>query len=129
MGSFLGAAHALEARLEEGLASVGLSRAKYGVLETLVRAGAPLALSELAAAQQCVRSNMTQLVDRLQADGSVQRVDDPNDRRSVRAVLTPLGKERQVEGAKKIAQVRDEFSASLGPADRAVLSRLLESLG
>ena len=129
MGSFLGAAHALEARLEEGLASVGLSLAKYGVLETLVRVGEPMPLSELAAAQRCVRSNMTQLVDRLEADGSVQRMDDPSDRRSVRAALTPAGKKRQEAGARMIEQVRDGFAASLDPADRAVLSRLFAALG
>jgi DNA-binding MarR family transcriptional regulator len=129
MNSFLGAAHALEARLEESLASVGLSLAKYGVLETLVRAGEAMPLSELAAAQRCVRSNMTQLVDRLEADGSVQRIADPDDRRSVRAILTPLGRQRQAEGEKRIEQLRAGFAAALEPADLAVLQRLLDALG
>jgi DNA-binding MarR family transcriptional regulator len=129
MGAFLSAAHALETRLEESLASVGLSLAKFGVLDTLVDAGQPMALSELAAAQRCVRSNMTQLVDRLEADGLVRRVADPMDRRSVRAVLTPHGEERQAEGAKRIAEVRGGFAASVPAADLAALNRLFEALG
>jgi DNA-binding MarR family transcriptional regulator len=98
------------------------------VLETLVRAGEAMPLSELAAAQRCVRSNMTQLVDRLEADGSVQRIADPDDRRSVRAILTPLGTQRQAEGEKKIEQFRAEFTTSLEPAELAVLQRLLDAL-
>jgi DNA-binding MarR family transcriptional regulator len=36
----------------------------------------------------CVRSNITQLIDRMQAEGLVRRIPDPQDRRSVRAALT-----------------------------------------
>src|SRR6185503_11906554 len=85
MFSLLDAAHALEARVEAALAGVGLSSAKYSVLTKLARAGEPLALSDLAAQVCCVRSNMTQLVDRLEAEGLVRRVDDLEDRRMVRA--------------------------------------------
>src|ERR1043165_248680 len=87
----LEAARALEAKLESAMSDVGLSMAKFGVLRTLAAAGEPLTLTELASCQQCVRSNITQLVDRLEADGFVKRVDDSNDRRSTRAALTPLG--------------------------------------
>lgn len=128
MFSLLGAAHALEDRLEAGLAKVGLSMSKLGVLTQLVEARKPLALSELAARLSCVRSNMTQLVDRLEADGLVRRVDDPEDRRSVLAAVTPLGEQRQAAGSRELAGVRDEFTAALAPADRAALSRALSAL-
>lgn len=128
MFSLLGAAHALEDRLESGLGKVGLSMSKLGVLTQLVEAGRPLPLSELAARLSCVRSNMTQLVDRLETDGLVRRVDDPEDRRSVLAAVTTLGEERQIAGAAELARVRDEFTASLAPADRTTLSRALAAL-
>src|SRR5690606_27256551 len=89
--AFLRAARAVEERLDEAMASVGLSAARYGVLDQLSRAGAPLALGELAGRLSCVRSNVTQLVDRLEADGLVRRVNDPTDRRSIRAALTEAG--------------------------------------
>jgi DNA-binding MarR family transcriptional regulator len=129
MFSLLGAAHALEDRLEQRLGQVGLSMSKLGVLTQLVDAGTPLALSELAARLSCVRSNMTQLVDRLEAEGLVRREDDAADRRSVLAVVTPLGEERQAAGARELAMVRDDFASALLPADRAVLVRALTALG
>ena len=129
MFSLLGAAHALEDRIEQQLGQVGLSMSKLGVLTQLVEAGEPLALSELAARLSCVRSNMTQLVDRLEADGLVRRVDDPADRRSVLAAVTRLGEERQIAGAQELAKVREEFTAALPVADRAALARALAALG
>ncbi len=129
MFSLLGAAHALEDRIEQQLGQVGLSMSKLGVLTQLVEAGEPLALSELAARLSCVRSNMTQLVDRLEADGLVRRVDDPADRRSVLAAVTRLGEERQVAGAHELAKVREEFTAALPVADRVALARALAALG
>ncbi|MFW6079478.1 MAG: MarR family winged helix-turn-helix transcriptional regulator, partial [Gemmatimonadota bacterium] len=118
MFSLIAAAHTVEARLEEALAEVGLSMAKHGVLRILVEAGEPMPLGELAKLQSCVRSNMTQLVDRLEADGLVRRVADPEDRRMVRAALTAAGEAREAEGAERIARVRDDFAASLPEADR-----------
>jgi DNA-binding MarR family transcriptional regulator len=128
MISLLQAAHALEVRLETALADAGLSLAKYGVVSQLARADKPLALSELATRQSCVRSNMTQLIDRLEADGLVRRVDDPFDRRSVRAAITRLGEERAAAGARAIKKVQDGFAASIPPRDRAALARVLSGV-
>ena len=128
MFSLIAAAHAIEARLEQGLATVGLSPAKHAVLTQLAKAGDPLTLSELAARVCCVRSNMTQLVDRLEAEGLVRRVDDSGDRRIVRAVLTALGEEREAAGASVVRQMQSEFAAALPESDRAELERVLAAL-
>src|SRR5437016_2644473 len=88
----LHAARVLEDRVEASLAKAGLSSPKFSVLSALVSAGEPLSLSELASRLSCVRSNMTQLVDRLENDGLVKRVDDPADRRAVKAAITDEGK-------------------------------------
>ena len=128
MFSLLSAAHALEERLESALAETGLSMPKLTVLTHLVEAGEPQTLSSLAERLSCVRSNVTQLVDRLEADGLVRRVADPNDRRSIRAALTALGEERQVAGAKQLVKVQEQFASSLSPADRDSLVRLLGSI-
>jgi DNA-binding MarR family transcriptional regulator len=129
MFALIGAAHDLEGRLEQGLSNVGLSMAKHGVLKILADAGEPLSLSELATRQACVRSNITQLVDRLEADGLVRRMPDPDDRRGVKAALTAGGIDRQTAGARVIEQVRDDFSRALSEADRAALDRVLSALG
>jgi DNA-binding MarR family transcriptional regulator len=128
MFSLLHAAQALEGHLEEAFGAVGLSMARFGVLDQLVRAGEPLALGELAARLSCVRSNMTQLVDRLEADGLVRRVNDPDDRRCIRAELTAAGRERQSAGAEQLAKAQAEFEASLPDVDLSALVRVLGTL-
>ena len=126
--SLLHVAHALEDKLEARLSSVGLSTPKFSVLSALVSSDSPLSLSELAARLSCVRSNMTQLVDRLEADALVRRVDDPSDRRAVKASITEHGRERQAAGAAEVAQLHQEFAANVAPSDRAALHRMLSAL-
>lgn len=125
VSSLLQAAHAVERRLEEALEKVGLSGPKFSALTHLVEAGEPLSLGELAARLACVRSNITQLVDRLEADGLVRRVKDPADRRSVRAAVTPLGRERQAAGARQVEEVQEELAKALSGIDRGALERAL----
>ena len=122
----LDAARAVEARLERELGEVGLSRAKLVALSKLVEAGEPLTLGELADLCSCVRSNITQLMDRLEADGLVRRVDDPTDRRSVRAALTDEGRSRQERGAVILGQVEAEVARVLPASVRAALKSLAE---
>jgi DNA-binding MarR family transcriptional regulator len=129
MWSLLQAAQSIEQRLEEALAQVGLSGAKQAALTSLVEAGQPVALGELAERCACVRSNITQLVDRLETDALVRRVEDPADRRSLRAAITPLGRERQAAGAKKVVEVRRKLGKALGAIDRPALKRMLSGLG
>jgi DNA-binding MarR family transcriptional regulator len=126
--SVLHAAHLIEDRIEQALGKVGLSMAKQGALTELAAAGEPLTLSQLAARLSCVRSNMTQLVDRLEAEGLVKRLDDPADRRSVRAELTQLGRERQRAGEKAVKRVQTEFASSLTTRERTALEAALGAL-
>jgi DNA-binding MarR family transcriptional regulator len=126
--SVLHAAAEWEGRIESALDTVGLSGAKFQALRHLVTAGGPLTLSELADQASCVRSNITQLVDRLEADALVERVDDRHDRRVIRAQLTALGRERYAAGAKLVDAVSAEFAASIPASDRAVLNKLLSRL-
>jgi DNA-binding MarR family transcriptional regulator len=125
--SIMHAAHLIEDRIEEALGKVGLSMAKHSALSKLQEAGEPLTLSELAERLSCVRSNITQLVDRLEADGLVRRVADPADRRSVRAELTDTGTEKQLAGAAEVARVQNEFAEKLGSTDLSALEAALSS--
>ncbi len=126
--SLVKAGRAIEQRLEEALARVGLSLAKFGALMHLVEAGEPLNLSEFAKKMACVRSNITQLMDRLEADGLVRRVEDPQDRRVVRAAVTRLGAERQAAGAKEVARVQAELAKTLNGMDHGALQRGLSAI-
>jgi DNA-binding MarR family transcriptional regulator len=126
--SLLHAARALEQRMEAALGAVGLSTAKFAALTHLVEAREPLSLSECAARLTCVRSNITQLMDRLEADGLVRRVADPSDRRGVKAVVTSLGAACQAAGADQMVTVQKEFAKSLSGVDQGALARALAAL-
>ena len=124
----LHAAQRVEARFEEELAGCGLSISKVGVLRILVDEGQPIPLSRLASKLACVKSNVTQLVDRLEVDGLVARVNDPADRRSVLASITDAGRGRFAEGAAAITRAETDLFGELSVDDRARLSAVLDRL-
>jgi DNA-binding MarR family transcriptional regulator len=126
--TFLDVAERLYTRIAEALKAAGLSYAKYDVLDQLRQAGKPLHLRVLAEGQGCAASNITQLVDRLEAEGLVQRVDDPDDRRSVRAQITPQGLIQAEEGSTQIDVVRAQFAACFTAAERIQLGQLLAKI-
>lgn len=128
MFALLEAARNVQGQFEAALDSIGLSPAKYQALDALVKAGQPLALSELAGCLNCVRSNVTQLADRLETDGLMQRVDDPTDRRAIRAVITPLGMEKHAAGAKVIRALQEKFAGKVSQSDGVAFMRVLSAL-
>lgn len=120
------AMHAVESQLESALEPLGLSLAKLGVLAKLVAAGEPLSLGTLADRMACVRSNITQLVDRLEVEKLVVRIHDPRDRRTVRAALTDEGRARHAAGAAALNEAERRLFEGLDDPQR---ERLLELLG
>lgn len=89
-----------QAHVESKLERVGLSLAKLAALTALAENGESMPLGQLAARLSCVKSNITQLVDRLEADGFVARQPDPNDRRGRLAVMTAAGRTACQNGMK-----------------------------
>ena len=70
----------------------GLSEGRLQVLFVLRRSpGQQRALGEIADVLHVSPRNVTGLIDALERDGLVERVPDPDDRRSVLARLTPAG--------------------------------------
>jgi DNA-binding MarR family transcriptional regulator len=124
----MGALLAVQARLEAALEPIGLSIAKFGVLAKLVTAGEPLPLGTLAERCACVKSNITQLVDRLEAERLVVRAADPRDRRSTRAELSAKGRRLYEEGLKAVEVAEQEVLGSLSAPERDELLRLLQGL-
>jgi DNA-binding MarR family transcriptional regulator len=119
------AARTLEARLEQALGPLQLSLAKFGVLRCLAHAERPLPLSAIAQRQKCVRSNMTQLTDRLEADGLVRRVDDPQDRRAVLAEPTAAGRLAFAHAEEILAAEEERFLKSLSADERGLMTELV----
>lgn len=76
------------------LAPYGLKYQEYGVLATLRVQGAPYRMtpSKLQAALLFTSGGLSNLIKRLEANGWVQRTDDPQDGRGVLVSLTPSGR-------------------------------------
>jgi DNA-binding MarR family transcriptional regulator len=127
--ALLRAAGAAEDHLESRLAAAGLSLAKLAALHQLATAGRPLPLGQLAERLACVKSNVTQLVDRLEADGWVSRSPDPADRRSRLACITDAGQHAYARGSAIQREAEQELLGALTPDEHAVLERLLAKLG
>src|SRR3954468_19192704 len=127
--TFLRAAQNLETRVESSLGEAGLSLAKLGVLNHLIQAGEPPPLGQIAERISCVKSNMTQLIDRLEADGLVARINDPHDRRCVRASITDEGITRFHRGAEILARQEAILVSEIDPTHREQIMSCLKEVG
>jgi DNA-binding MarR family transcriptional regulator len=105
----------------------------YDVLWALERApSGRLRMHELASQTVITRSNITRLVDRLEAAGLVARERDGEDRRGAFALLTPAGRRMRGEMWKvygpAIAQLFDAHMTEPEAATlRACLLRIIEA--
>jgi DNA-binding MarR family transcriptional regulator len=124
--SLIEAARTLEMQLEQALAPHQLSLAKFGVLRCLMDEARALPLSAIAQRQRCVRSNMTQLTDRLEADGLVRRVDDPSDRRAVLAEATDAGRAAYAAAEAALRAEEERFLQGLSCEERSHMTELVK---
>ena len=96
VGRILQLARLLEKHREAVLADFGLNLWSFDMLATLRRQGAPYRLkpTELYGLLMLSSGAMTNRIDRLEKEGLVTRLRDPDDRRSVMVQLTDQGVER-----------------------------------
>ena len=126
--ALLSAAGAVESYVESRLSAVGLSLPKLAALDRLMQAGGSLPLGQLAERLACVKSNVTQLVDRLDADGLVTREPDPNDGRSRLAVITDAGRAAHDRGTLAHREAEHHLFSTLSPDEAARLAEIVEKL-
>jgi len=93
--SVMRAQQILLARLNEVLRPVGLTFPRYEALMLLsfTRRGA-LPLGKVGERLQVHRTSVTNIIDKLEADGLVRRVPHTEDRRATLAEITPAGRDR-----------------------------------
>ena len=127
--AMLHAAYAAGDEVEARLSEVGLSGAKLAALHCISEAGESMPLGQVAERLACVKSNITQLVDRLEADGLVTRELDPHDRRTKLAVLTPAGRKAVKEGLRVKQEAEREVLGRLSRDEAQQLSALLSKIG
>jgi DNA-binding MarR family transcriptional regulator len=111
------------------ITELGLSMQQAMALIRL-RAGEPVTMSELAVALQCDNSNVTGIVDRLEAAGLAERRPAPHDRRVKAVVLTEKGESLRAEVERRTSQPPPPLAALPEPDAvvlRDVLRRALQS--
>jgi DNA-binding MarR family transcriptional regulator len=129
LSAMLHTAHAIEAEVETRLGEVGLSGAKFAALQALAEAGESLPLTQLAERLSCVKSNITQLVDRLEAHGLVARQADSRDRRTRLAALTPAGRKAVKDGTRALDAAERDVLGRLSRDEGEQLRKLLGKIG
>ena len=124
IGRLLDLSRRMRLHFEETAESLGLAPAEARSLHVL---GDPRPMSDLAGAMHCDASYVTQLADRMEEAGLVEREPDPDDRRVKRLVLTSKGKETRRELVRRIHATTPAL-AGLDKSERAEFLALLRSL-
>ena len=110
---------------EDAAAARALTGAQAKVL-ALLRRG-PLPMRQIAQTLSCEPSNITGIVDRLEARSLVERRPDPADRRIKLVQATPTGAAAYAELRQSLSLAREPLAA-LAPAERAQLRDLLRRI-
>ena len=111
----------------ESVGTLDLTPGQFGVLELIAR-NAGLNQSALARALGVDRSTLVAVLDRLQADGLIERRPSATDRRSHELVLTEGGESR-VEAARKAIRAHEARMLSGLPDDEVeALIRALKTI-
>ncbi len=106
-------------RLRQEDATSGLTAPRLSALSVIVFAG-PLTLGALAEAEQVRPPTISRLVKSLEAEGLVERMPDPDDRRVQRVRATEAGHRLLQEGrARRVRALSSEVAAL--PAEKAQL--------
>lgn len=119
----------LRGYVEQDMQDMDVSPPQMWFLARLHEAGEPQPVSFFADGVLSNRSNATQMIDRLEAEGMVERFKNPDDRRSTLVRLTDTGEQRLHEGRERHERIIADLLAPLSDAERdetlTVLERVL----
>jgi DNA-binding MarR family transcriptional regulator len=116
--------------VKAALAPHSLDLWSFDVLATLRRQGEPFAMSptELRRAVILTSGAMTNRIDRLEQQGWVERLADPNDRRAVQVRLTSSGRELIDDALETRLANAEDLIGHLTADERRTLAGLLRKL-
>jgi DNA-binding MarR family transcriptional regulator len=125
----LKATRLVEGELRERMrAARGTTLPRFDVMAALYRTGEGLRMSDISGVLRVSNGNVTGIVDRLVADGLVERVAVEGDRRATRVRLTPQGREAFEDMAEEHEVWVDGLLSGLTAAETEAAARLLEKL-
>ena len=115
---------------EKWLAPVGLTFESFSLIVTLRRSGPPYELNPTALYRESLLSSgaITNRIDRVEAQGLVRRLPDPNDRRGTIVQLTAKGRTIADRAIKLHFEALAEELSGIDRAERDQLASLLSKL-
>ena len=116
----------IERRVRTGLrAEFGTTLPRFDLMAQLERHREGLKMNELSRLLMVTGGNVTAIVDQLEKEGLVERLDEPDDRRAFRIRLTPSGEKGFAEMARAHEQWIVELLGGLPRREQAELLKLL----
>lgn len=122
------AQHEVSQTFAERLSPFRITPGQYGVLNCLWQNGS-CTPKEIAQTLHLENSTISGVLDRMQKRGLIDRVVDPNDRRSVQVVASEEGRAMRDGVLRVIAELNGEVLGGLSPEERAVLLDCLRRIG
>jgi DNA-binding MarR family transcriptional regulator len=116
--------------MDRSAVAAGLGRSGDFEVLALLRRNQPDLLTPVEVAKTLLssQSGMTGKLDRLEAQGLIQRIPDPEDRRVIRLRVTDSGRSTIDEAFRSSLEVYDSILDDLSPAEREQLATLLTKL-
>jgi DNA-binding MarR family transcriptional regulator len=111
----------------QAMTSYPVTRTQFILLLLISREGSPK-LARLAEEMNVQPSAITVLIDRLEKLNYVKRITDPDDRRSVRVELTPLGREIIHDFRQRRRGILKSYLNRLSEEEIRTLTELLEKI-
>ncbi|KOV51364.1 MULTISPECIES: MarR family winged helix-turn-helix transcriptional regulator [Streptomyces] len=111
-------------------AALGISNAEWEVLKALVLSGVPYRLGpgDLAKRLGLTPAAMTHRIDRMVAEGLVNRERDESNRVRVIVELTPEGRGKWLEAMRRASVFEEDLLQDLSPGERNALGEILTTL-
>lgn len=122
------AQHEVFQQLSDRLAPYGITPGQYGVLNYLWETG-QASPKELAQELSLENSTISGVLDRMQKKGLINRLLDPNDRRSIRVILTPKGSALESDVLRVIDEVNAQVLSQFDPHTSETLLHCLQKIG
>lgn len=120
--------HEVFTTFSERLAQFNVTPGQYGVLSCLWQHGS-CTPKEIAQTLRLENSTISGVLDRMQKRGLIDRVVDPNDRRSVQVVATEEGRSLKDGVLRVIDELNAEIWGVFSPEERATLLACLRQIG
>jgi DNA-binding MarR family transcriptional regulator len=116
----------IERRVRSGLREeFGTTLPRFDLMAQLERRREGLKMNELSRLLMVTGGNVTAIVDQLEKEGMVERLDEPDDRRAFRIRLTPTGEKSFAEMARTHEQWIVGLLGGLSRREQDELLRLL----